>query len=313
MPEDKKKRTFEVEGKKYAVRVPTVDEIKKANEVRAKTFNESLSRGDLLRDQLETELRNRKLWNDNREQQYQTLRQEVLDGEFKLQKGGIKLNTARQVALEMSEKRETMVGLLSSRTDLDSNTCEGKADAMRFNYLFACCLVYDETEEQYFPNQLDDYLVKQDDEIAVAGATEFYYLISGSESLDQQLPENKFLTKFNFVDNELRLIDKDGKLVNEDGKHIDEDGNFVQWHKDGTSTKVDPVGRAVNEAGDFDVEHSAFLDDDGTEIDESTYEPVAEEEEEVEVEEEKPKRTTKKKATKAKAESSEKVATESDS
>ena len=43
MPEDKKKRTFEVEGKKYVVRVPTVDEIKKANEVRAKTFNESLS------------------------------------------------------------------------------------------------------------------------------------------------------------------------------------------------------------------------------------------------------------------------------
>ena len=61
MPEDKKKRTFEVEGKKYAVRVPTVDEIKKANEVRAKTFNESLSRGDLLRDQLETELRNEPL------------------------------------------------------------------------------------------------------------------------------------------------------------------------------------------------------------------------------------------------------------
>ena len=49
---DKKKRSFEVEGKMYAVRVPTVDEIKKANETRAKAFNEALSRGDLLRDQL---------------------------------------------------------------------------------------------------------------------------------------------------------------------------------------------------------------------------------------------------------------------
>ena len=58
MPEDKKE--FEVDGKKYAVRVPTVQEIKEANEMRAKTFNDALSRGDLLRDQLEGELRKRK-------------------------------------------------------------------------------------------------------------------------------------------------------------------------------------------------------------------------------------------------------------
>ena len=309
MPDDKK-RTFEVEGKKYAVRVPTVDEIKKANETRAKTFNDALSRGDLLRDQLETELRNRKLWNDNREQQYQTLRQEVLDGEYKLQKGGIKLNEARSLALEMSQKRDTMVELLSSRTDLDSNTCEGKADAARFNYLFACCLVYDESGEQFFPNNIDDYLLNQDDPVALAGASEFYYLISGSESVDQKLPENRFLTKFKFVDDELRLIDKDGKLVNSDGKHIDEDGNFVQWHKDGTSSKVDPVGRAVNEAGDFDIEHSAFLDDTGAEIDESIYEVVEEVAEEKS--KAKPKRT-RKKTVKAETEPSEEVVAESDS
>ena len=316
MPDDDKKRTFELEGTKYAVRVPTVDEIKRANETRAKTFNDALSRGDLLRDQLETELRNRKLWNDNREQQYQTLRQEVLDGEYKLQKGGIRLNEAKVIALEMSEKRDTMVDLLSSRTDLDSNTCEGKADAARFNYLFACCLVYDESGEPFFPNNIDDYLVNQDDPVAVAGASEFYYLISGSESVDQKLPENKFLTKFKFIDNELRLIDTDGRLISHDGKHVDEDGNFVEWHKDGTSTKVDPTGRAVNDEGDFDVEHSAFLDDDGAEIDESVYEVVDVDseagEEEVAEETPKPKRT-RKKTVKAETEPSEEVATEADS
>ena len=273
---DKKKRSFEVEGKKYAVRVPTVDEIKKANETRAKTFNEALSRGDLLRDQLEGELRKRKLWNDNREIEYQTLRQEVLDGEYKLQKGGIKLNQARSIALDMGDKRNDMVELLSSRTDLDSNTCEGKADAARFNYLFACCLVYDETEEPYFPNNIDDYLLKQEDPAAIAGATEFYYLIAGSESIDQTLPENKFLHKFKFIDTELRLIDKNERLINKDGKHIDGDGNFVEWHKDGTCTKVDPIGRPVNDEGDFDIEHAPFLDDSGGTIDESIYEVVVE-------------------------------------
>jgi len=300
MPEDNKKRSFEVEGKMYAVRIPTVDEIKRANETRAKAFNDALGRGDLLRDQLEGELRKRKLWNDNREIEYQTLRKEVLDGEYRLQKGGIKLSEARAVALEMSNKRNSMVELLSSRTDLDSNTCEGKSDAARFNYLFACCLVYDETGEPFFPNNIDDYLLKQEDPVAIAGATEFYYLIAGTESVDETLPENKFLHKFQFVDDQLRLVDKSGRLITKDGKHVDEDGNFVEWHADGTCTKVDPTGRPVNNEGDFDIEHSPFLDDEGSIIDESVYEAVVEDTnddtEVAEVKDEQPSETTKPKA-----------------
>ena len=331
MPENSNdKRTFEVEGVTYAVRVPTIQEIKEANEMRAKSFNDALARGDLLRDQLESELRKRELWNDDREKDYQTLRKEVLDGEYRLQKGGVKLKRARSIALEMSEKRSKMVGLLSSRTDLDSNTCEGKADAARFNLLFACCLVYDESGERYFPNKLDDYLLQQDDPVAIAGATEFYYLISGNDNIDNALPENKFLKKFKFVDDELRLIDSDGKLVDSEGRYLDDNGNFIKYNKDGTSTKVDPSGREVTEGGDFAVEHSPFLDDSGKAVDshdwwveteEAVDEPSEEasedasEDDAVEVVEEvvdevkpKPKprkRTTKKKTVAAKAEDTE--------
>ena len=80
MPIEDDRRTFEVDGKEYAVRIPKIQDIKEANELRSKTFNESLSRGDLLRDQLESELRKRNLWTDDREMEYQTLRREVLDG-----------------------------------------------------------------------------------------------------------------------------------------------------------------------------------------------------------------------------------------
>ena len=313
MPEEKNKtrREFTVEGKKYAVRVPQVQDIKEANEMRAKTFNTSLSRGDLLRDQLEGELRKRKLWNDDREEEYQTLSRLTLDSEYRLQKGGVKLSQARAIALEMTANRNKMVELMSSRTDLDSNTCEGKADASRFNFLFSCCLVYDEddgdhkVDDLYFPNKLDDYLTQQEDPVAAAGATEFYYLVSGSDSLDAKLPENKFLKKFNFIDKKLRLIDKEGRLINKDGKHIDTDGNFIKWNADGTSTTVDPVGRAVNDKGNFDVEHSPFLDDDGNAVDsadwwvddaditEEVEEVVEETEEVVEVAKTKPKSKTK--------------------
>ena len=271
MPVDDR-RTFEIDGTTYAVRIPKVQDIKEANELRSRTFNEALSRGDLLRDQLESELRKRSLWNDHREMEYQTLRKEVLDGEYRLEKGGIKLKQAKKVAVEMAEKRAKMVDLLSSRTDLDSNTCEGKADAARFNFLFSCCLVYDEDDTPYFPNKLDDYLENQDDPVAVQGANEYYYLISGSDALDSNLPENVFLKKFKFTDGQNRLIDEEGRLIDQDGKHIDENGLYIKWNKNGTTTSVDANGRKVNDEGRFDVKSSPFLDDEGSPIDESKYE-----------------------------------------
>ena len=292
MPIEDDRRTFEVDGKEYAVRIPKIQDIKEANELRSKTFNESLSRGDLLRDQLESELMKRNLWTDDREMESQTLRREVLDGEFRLQKGGIKLKRAKELALEMSEKRAKMVDLLSSRTDLDSNTCEGKADAARFNYLFSCCLVYDEDDEAYFPNKLDDYLENQEDPVALAGATEFYYLISGSDTLDDNLPKNIFLKKFKFVDEKLRLVDPEGRLVDVDGKHIDENGLYIKWQEDGTSYNVDANGRKVTDEGKFEVASSPFLDDDGKPVDESQFTD--------DEEEKKPKKTRAKRKKKVK-------------
>ena len=117
----------------------------------------------------------------------------------------------------------------SSRTELENNTCEGQAEAARFNSMFADCLVYEETGEKYFPEGLEDYIVSSDDPVAVIGATEFYYLLTGTENLDDSLPENKFLQRFSFTDNKNRLVDKDGRLITREGKHVDDEGRFVKW------------------------------------------------------------------------------------
>lgn len=275
---DENKKSFEVNGKSYAVRRPKVDEIRKANEVRSQSFNEALQRGDMLREQLESELRKRKLWSDSREEEYQGLRQSILDGEYKLKKGGIKLAKAKKVAMDMSESRQQMITLLSSRTDLDSNTCEGKADAARFNYLFAVCLVYDDTDESYFDNGLDDYLLNQDDPVALAGASHFYYLLSGSENVDERLPENQFLKRFNFVNEDYRLVDDDGKLVDGEGRHIDEYGSLIRWTSDEEFEYIDTEGRKVNDSGDYEVEFTPFLDDEGDPIEEAVEDEAEEEE-----------------------------------
>ena len=264
--EENVKRVFEHNGIKYAVTRPTVKQQQEANKLRSKTFNDALRNGDLLRDQLDSELRKRGDWNDDREAGYQVLRKEVLDYELALKKGGIKLSHAKELALEMADKREEMVSMLSSRTELDNNTCEGQADSARFNCLFAVCLVYEETGEKYFPGGLEEYTAAANDDVAVKGATEFYYLISGTENLDDTLPENTFLKKFNFTDEQNRLIDADGRLITRDGKHIDKEGRYIRWNDDGVSVFVDSEGKELNDEGEYDVETSPFLDEDGKPI-----------------------------------------------
>ena len=64
-----------------------------------------------------------------------------------------------------------------------------------------------------------DYLENQNDSVAIIGATQFYYLISGTENADETLPENQFLKKFKFIDDKLRLIDDNGRLINDEGHH----------------------------------------------------------------------------------------------
>lgn len=290
------RRVFEVDDVKYAVRRPTMQELTKANEMRRKTFNEELAAGTMLRDQLDEELRKRKLWSDDRESRYQILRQEVIDGEYKLAKGGISLSDAKEIAISMRRKRAEMVEMLSSRTDLDSNTCEGKADSVRFNFLFANCLVYNDTDEQFFKNGLGDYLLNQDSPVAAVGATEFFYLISDSDDVDSKLAENKFLKKYKFANEDYNLVDDNGRLVDTEGKHIDEFGNYIKWTSDTEFVKVDVNGRALNDDGDFEVEFEGFLDDSGKVIEESDYSDTPKLEEVKAEEKPKPKRRTRKKA-----------------
>ena len=263
---DADSRTFEVDGKKYKVVKPTLEVLNEATKLRSRTFNEALQAGDMLREQLEDQLKKRNLWNDDLEIEYQTLRKEVVRLTGILSKGGISLKQARDIALDVAEKRARMVDMLSSRSSLDSNSCEGKADAARFNYLFANCLVYNDTDEKYFPNGLVDYLLNQEDPVAAAGATEFYYLISNSEDPTDDLVENKFLKQYKFVDDDYRLIDKEGRLIDNDGKHIDEEGYYIEWLEDGTSRRVDVNGNIINSDGTPQLEFTPFLDDDGNPI-----------------------------------------------
>jgi hypothetical protein len=129
--------------------------------------------------------------------------------------------------------------------------------------------VYNDTGEKVYPGGLDEYLSQTETDYAEKGATEFYYLMSDSESLDEQLPENRFLKKYEFIDNNSRFIERGtGRLITEDGRYIDEEGYYIAYNSDGSTyrvtidgKKVDP-NRTVNK-----LESLPFLDDDGNPVD----------------------------------------------
>lgn len=264
----KEKRVFTVNDVEYAVRLPSLEEIREADEIQNQVFNKELQKPHcILREELDTILRAKKKWNDEMQMEYETLAKEIVDAELVLERGGIKLSDAKRIALEMRDKRQRMIDMLSSRTNLDSNTCEGRAANARFNFLYATCLVYNSDGKPYFPNGVRDYLIRQNDPVAIRGATEFYYLMTNTEDSDSDLPENKFLKKFKFVDDKLRPVDKEGRLIDKDGRHIDENGNYIKWVEADKYVYVDVDGRELEQNGSFKVnEPQPFLDDEGNPI-----------------------------------------------
>ena len=264
------------EEKEFAVIKPTVQQLKEANKIRSQVWNRAFEEGNLLRRQLDDELKNRNLWNSKLQAEYDTLQHEVLQNTLTLEKGGIKLSEARAIAIETAKKRQEMVDMLVARSELDNHTCEGQADNERFNYLFANCLVYNDTGEKVYPNGIDDYLKDADNEYAVKGATEFYYLMSNTESLDDKLPENQFLKKYKFIDENQRFTDrKTGRLVDEDGRYIDELGFFVEYDEDGNSYRVTIDGERLSDLIDTQEDDGSlpFLDDDGNPVSEEEVKP----------------------------------------
>jgi hypothetical protein len=255
-------KNFTFEEQDYVVKRPSMKELDEANKVYNKTFSQAINSGAIIRERLEDILREQGLWSDNKEMQYRTLRREVLDSELKLKKGGIKLVEGKQIALNIKETRTKMVDMLMARSNLDSNTAEGQADNMRFNYLVSTCLVYKNTGRPYYKN-LEDYLNQASQPLAVKAARQLYTLLyDQDENAESNLPENKFLKRFEFVDEKLRLIDNNGHLVDEAGRLINEEGRFVNM--DGNFVDID--GNPVTEEGEYLVDELPFLDEEGNPV-----------------------------------------------
>jgi len=234
-----------------------------------KAFREALESGALLRQKLTDYMEEQGIWDDDKQKAYDQLLDEINVKEGALRKGGIPLKEAKEIALSMRQKRAEFRNLIAERTALDTNSVEGQADNARFNALVCLCVVDPSTKTPIF-KELDDYDKLAEEPWAVK--------------------ENKFLSKYDFVNKDLRLVNAEGHLVDIEGRLISEDGRFIDYREDGTQYFVNSDGEEIDEDGDKVVQFSPFLDDDGNPI----PEPKSETEDEKAAE-----KATKSKATRS--------------
>lgn len=280
-----KTKTFktEVEGKEveFMVRTPSLVEQREGQKIYNQSFSDAVKAKAIVRARMDDLLEEQGLWDATKQKKLTDLQQIILDNERVLAKGGIPLKRAKELAMEMKDVRVKIRELISDKTSLDNHSAEGQADNSRFNYLVSVCLVYNETKQPYFKS-LEDYLSRSNEPVAILGAQHLANMLYGLDNdYEQNLPENKFLKKFKFVDEKLRLINDKGQLVDVDGRLIDENGRYIN----SAGEFIDRNGNRVDDKGEYIVEYQPFLDDDGKPITEPSNEtkPVVVQEEPVKV------------------------------
>ncbi len=256
--------SFTVADVEYKVRQPTLDENRQAQSEYNRAFNLALKSKCPLEIQVSDILKEQGLWSDKQEQEYNKLRDTILEKEFVLHKGGIYKSEARKIAIELKNLRREMEALFSPISNFRTRTCEGQAQNAKFDYLVSACVVYSDGRP-YFANY-EDYLNRQADPVALVGSGKFaelHYRLT--EDFQNDLPENKFLKEHGFADDKNRLIDSKGRLISEDGRLINEDNNLV----DEDGNLIDILGHKIDKEGNFIVERTPFLDDSADSVKDS--------------------------------------------
>lgn len=251
------------EGNEIVVYVtkPTKEDYAQAQLKSLAKFRQACEAGAFVKQTLEDFLLEQGIWNDKKQAKVDAINKRIRDNLTQLKKGGLKLSDARDLAIKVRIDRIEMTTLMAERSMYDSYTAEEQSDAERIDYLMSAC-VKNEDGTTYFKD-MDDYRARSDEPFVAEAASKLMNLLYDLEDdWESELPENKFLKKYNFVNEDLRLVNKDGNFVTIDGKRINDKFQYV----DENGNVVDSEGNLLDEDGLPVVQTEPFLDDDGNPI-----------------------------------------------
>jgi len=244
-----------VEGKEDKVDIyvikPLHETLKQSDRIKAKSWNQCLQDEILIKKELESIMSKRGIWDQSKSEREQEITKEIVALEKKLYKGDgkkrPKVSEGQQIAIQMRRLRIELRDLIAEKIALEENTAEALAENAKFDYLVSECTFYKESRERVYKD-LEDYSSRSSDEIAFAAASALgEILFNLDSSFEKNLPENKWLKKFDLVDDDLSLIDTKGDLVDTDGKKINEKGFFLNEE----GKRIDRDGELLDEDGNY--------------------------------------------------------------
>ena len=240
------------------VRQPPNSVVKLAERYKSKIWNQCIQDECLTKKELAVLMKRRGIWDDEKDEEEEEITKEIIRLERELYHGKTvkgkkvkpKVSEGRDIAIQIRKQRLLLRDLIAERINLEENTADNLADNARFDYLVAHCTFYKDGKNVY--NSFEDYNSKSADEIAFAAAELLGRMLYNLDSsFEKNLPENKFLSKFNLVNDDLSLVDPTNpdQLIDTTGKHIDEDGYLL----DDSGERVDQLGNKITDEGSYEM------------------------------------------------------------
>jgi hypothetical protein len=212
------KKEVIIEDKKYYVAKPGAKEEAQAKLQQSKVFSEALQNGACLKSHLNKILKERSVWDENDDKIVEDLSNKIRSNLDKLEEGGIDIMEARKLAIETNELRSSVINKLSVLRENSSLTAEGQADDAYFDSLVSNCC-FNEDGTKVFKSY-DDYINKSDQDYSIRLARELSGIVYGSLDYVKEFPENKFLSEFGFINDNLEYVNENGELVDENYKVV---------------------------------------------------------------------------------------------
>lgn len=248
------------------VQRPNNDVIKLAERYKSKVWNQCIQDDILTKKELAVLMRKRGIWDEAKDKEEEEITQEIIRLEKELYQGKDgkskpKLSEGRDIAIQIRRKRIELRELITEKITLEENTADNLAENARFDFLVAHCTFYKDGTRVY--KDFDEYNKKSADEVAFAAANLLGKMLYNLDNnFEKNLPENKFLTKFGLVNEDLSLVDpKDpNQLIDTRGKRIDENGYYI----DEDGNRIDRDGNKLTSEGNYelvDYENDLLLDD----------------------------------------------------
>jgi hypothetical protein len=260
---------------KIVVKKPNNAIMSQAQRIRAKAWTDCVRDGIMTKKELQKFMENNGIWDDHKDNKQKKILEDIsrLEKELYLVGKGGKLKTSegKNIAVEMRRKRIELREHIGEKMSLEQNTAESLSDNSQFDFLVANCTFYENGQRVY--SSIEDYTARSDNELAFAAANNLAQIMYAiDKDFESNLPENKFLKTFNFVNEELSLVNNKGQTVDVEGRRIDQSGYYVNEE----GKRIDKDGNLLDENGNY-IPSVTYVDEKGKKVSNSDKKAETEE------------------------------------